>query len=680
VSGALLALLLACGQEPAPATVSPAEPVARQPVVLITLDTTRADRLGCYGYELAETPAIDALAARGMRFERAYTPVPLTIPAHSSLFTGLLPPRHGVRDNGDQRLSEQAVTMAELLADHGWHTHAAVSAFVTQAHWGFGQGFAGFDDTLGVPSDRLSWRAERAGGPVVDDALSALEAGADFLWVHLFEPHDPYEPPEPFASRHPDRPYDGEIAAMDHQVGRLLAALPDDALIVLVGDHGEGLGDGGEQQHGLLLHDATLRVPLILAGPGVPTGVGARPVSLVDVLPTLLRLLALPAPPDLDGQDLLEPSERSGVYAETHYGRAHYGWVPLEAIIGAEGRIVRGVRDETQGSVDPSMLAALGTLSSASPAWEPEPVTLDMAQIEQLQALGYLGASPTAAVGPEPVDPRDGIHAVQRLGQLHTMEPQAQEAELRALLAANPVFRDARFRLAMLLSRSGRLHEAQAELATLYERAPDSTAAVTMGELWMQLGDPAEALHWFREAAMHDPRSLTAAAGEVEALLRMGLPDEARAAADEGLQGTPDHGRLLAARAQLALLDGEPLGTWPDTIGALAWQRPYEPRLPQQAGRLMAAAGRTEDAIELMRLELAWRPTNTSARLDLYAVFIEAGRNVDAVKVIRPLLALQPDDQRWHALAAQAYQAMGRQDLATEHLQACSGFEGCPEG
>ena len=647
-------------------------------MVIITLDTTRADRLGCYGYTLAETPAMDALAARGTRFARAYTPVPLTIPAHSSLFTGLLPPHHGVRDNGDQRLSLEATTLAERLSEAGWHTHASVAAFVTQAHWGFGQGFEGYDDELGVPSDRLSWRAERDGGEVVDQALEAFADGADFLWVHLFEAHSPYEPSEPFRSRHPDRPYDGEIATLDHHVGRLLAGLPPETLVVLAGDHGEGLGDGGEEQHGLLLSDATLHVPLILAGPGVPVGVEERPVSLVDVAPTLLQLLGLPAEPDVDGSDLFAPSSRPGVYSETLYGQSHYGWAPLRSLIGPDGRVVRGTRDSLEGQVSSNMFLALERGALGTPRWEPEPLTLDLAQIEQLQTLGYLGGPLASTAGAEPVDPRDGIHAVKRLGQLGALPPAEQEQELRALLEDNPGFRDARFRLVMLLSNAGALDEAMGELATLYAQVPDSTAAVTMGELWMRAGDFGEALHWFREASAHDPRSFTARAGELEALVQLGLYDEARAFADMALLDAPDHGSLLASRAQLALVDGEPLGDWPDIVAALARQRPYEPRLPQQAGRLLAAAGRPEEAIELLRTELAWRPHNLAGRLDLYALFSEHGRNVDAVKTIRPLLAMQPNEPRWQALAARSYLAMGREDLAQPHREACAGIEGCP--
>ncbi len=674
-----LFLLCACGTpEQASPSVAPVEP-ARQTIVVITLDTTRADRIGCYGYALAETPHLDRLAARGTRFARAYAPAPLTIPSHATLFTGLLPPHHGLRDNGDQRLADQAFTLAEQLHQAGWHTHASVTAFVTQAHWGFGQGFVGFDDDLGVPSDRLSWRAERDGASAVDDALAALEAGADFLWLHLFEPHAPYQPPEPFRSRHQGRPYDGEIATADHQVGRLLAALPEDALVVLAGDHGEGLGDGGELQHGLLLGDATLHVPLIIAGPDIPVRVVDRPVSLADVTPTLLRLQDLPVDPSLDGTDLFEPAPRTGVYAETHYGANHYGWASLHAIIGERGRVVRGSRDENEGEVGEELIESLEAATALQPLWQASPVTLDLAQVEQLQALGYLAAPPTAGGTDHATDPRDGIQDVQRFATLGELAPAEQERALRELLVAQPAFRDARFRLSLLLSRSGRLDEAMAEMATLYEHTPDSTAAVAMGEIWLQAGDPGEALHWFREALQHDPRSATARAGEIDSLASMGMWDEAKAHADLALDQTPDHGTVQAVRALLASRDGEPLGHWPDTLALLAEQRPYDPRLPQAAARLLAAAGRPEEAIDRYRQELRWRPYNMTARLELYDLFVSHGRQVDALKTLRPLRALQPEEPRWRALTAQSYLAMDRPDLAEPHLVACQGDPACPQ-
>ncbi len=667
-------LFLACNEPPAPAPAS-----AVRLTVLVTLDTTRADRIGCYGYASAETPHLDALARRGTRFARAYAPVPLTVPSHATLFTGLLPPRHGVRVNGDQRLSGEALTLAEQLQQAGWRTHAAVSAFVTQGHWGFDQGFDGYDDSLGVPSDRLSWRAERSATATTDDALAALEAGAQFLWVHYFEPHAPYRPPEPFAERH-EQPYDAEIAAMDAQLGRLLSALPKEALIVVVGDHGEALGEGGEQQHGLLLNDATLHVPLIMAGPDVPPGVVERPVSLADITPTLLGMLGLRGAENLDGSDLFAPAARAGVYAESRYGLHHYGWAPLSALIGARGRLVRGARDELEGQPPEHALEELERLAAGTPSWEAAPLTLDLAQVEQLQSLGYLASPEPAAVSGDQIDPRDGIHDMQRLGELQALPPGEQEAALRELLDELPQLRDARFRLGLLLAQRGRLQEALAQIASAYDHAPDSTTAATMGELWLQADDPAESLHWFREAAALDSRSLTAHAGAVEALVNLGRLDEALAEADAALEDAPDHGRLLAVRALLGLAQGQPPDPWLEPVTRIARQRPYEPRLLLVAARLQAEAGDVEEAISLYRQELRWRPQNTLARLELYGLFRQLRRLVDALKTLRPLLALHPAEARWQGLAAECYLAMDRPDLAAPHLERCAGHPLCPEG
>lgn len=675
-----LLLLISCETDP-PAAPTAAVPAPRQPVVLITLDTTRADRLGCYGHDLAESEHLDALAARGVRFDRAYAPVPLTIPSHSTLFTGLLPPRHGVHTNGDAVLSQDALTLAEHLQAAGYQTHAAVGAYVTQAHWGFGQGFDAYDDALGLPTDRLSWKAERRAEAVVDDAIAALQGGADFLWVHLFDAHSPYEPPEGYTT---ERPYDGELAYIDDQVGRLLHAVPGDALVVVAGDHGESFHEGGEVEHGLLLTEGVLRVPLILAGPGLEPGVIERPVSLADVAPTLLRLLGLPVEAGLDGIDLLKPTPRAGVYSEAMQGAYLFGWAPLRALTTPSGRLLKGAYTTAegalaaQGAVAAEAEAALDAIAAGTPSWSVDPLTLDAAQIEQLQALGYLASAPA-----EPVvtgqDPRDGIDTQRTLTDLSSKPPEQQEATLRALLSEHPRHRDARFRLGRLLARMGRMGEAISETEEAYRISPDSSTATVTGSMWLQAGDPGEALQWYREALLLDPRSLNARAGEVDALIRMGRPEEARALADAYLDLAPDHGRLLLVSAMLAMAEGAPSGEWLEPITALARERPYEPQALQVAAALHREAGNPEDAIALLRQELRWRPHNTTARLELAITFREQQRLVDVLKTIRPLLSLQPDEPQWHAIAAEAYLQMDRPEDAAPHLAVCRGLPGCPQ-
>jgi len=680
----LLLTLLACSEPtplpaPEPQAATAAPPPARTPLLLITLDTTRADRIGTYGHAPARTPTLDALAARGARFDRAYTPTPLTIPAHASLHTGLYPPRHGVRDNGDQRLSDEAVTLAERLSAAGYTCHAATAAFVTQAEWGFAQGFAAYRDDLGVPTDRLSWRVERPADAVIDDALVSLSDGADCLWVHLFDAHTPYAPPAGFADF--EHPYDGEIAWMDSQLKRLLAAAPEGALVAVAGDHGEGFGEGGEESHGMLLTEGALRVPLILAGPGVPAGeVVEYPVSLTDVAPTLLRLLDVPlTEPAMDGVDLLTPPSREGVYSETLYGHYHFGWSPLRAVTTADGRLTRGLRDE--GAVGDEAAAWMDGVAEMTPTWALSSTTLDQTELEQLIALGYVAqpVAPSESTASGDVDPRDGVALLKRLHGLARVSREARVAGLRALLTEAPGMREARVQLGLTLARSGQVEAGISELVEAWTRQPDSTLAVNIGQLWLQSAVPEEALSWFREASERDPKSLSARAGEVSALVQIGRPEEAAAVAELMLNEAPDHAELLLARAELALARGEPLEPWVAPLMALATERPFHPRALQLAGRVLWLTGDPEQGEALLTEELRWRPANLSARLDLATLFAEQGRWVNVIKTLRPLLNLQPDEPRWQVEAARAYLAMDRPDLAEPHIEACAGHPRCPE-
>ncbi|HJN77693.1 MAG TPA: sulfatase-like hydrolase/transferase [Myxococcota bacterium] len=659
----MLTLLAACASDPPPVALTEV-PIEHAPIVLVTLDTTRADRIGAYGHVAARTPNLDALAARGTRFSSAWAPVPLTIPSHSTILTGLLPPRHGVRDNGDHRLSEDATTLAEHFAADGRRTAASVGAFVTQSHWGFGQGFDVYDESLHVASESLSWHVERPANEVV----AAADTSADFLWVHLFDAHAPYLPDPAF-----EDPYDAEIHRLDVALGVLLSTLPADATVVVVGDHGEGFGEGGEDAHGLLLEDGVLRVPLIVAGPGVPVGVVERPVSLADISPTILRLAGLPAPGDLDGRDLFDESERIGVYSETRYGHHHFGWTPLERLTADSSKLVRGARLEG----DETLLAELDRLSSLPPAFAAAEATLDPSTVEQLQALGYLSEGGSGAHSG--IDPRDGIEQIAKLAALRELPPAEALEAMAVLLAENPGWRDLRMRRGLSLARLGRTDEALAELTDAYRDGPGSTTAVTIGELWLRQGDPAEALGWFLEALTIDPRSATARAGQAQCLAMSGQLDAAQAVIDEGLAETPDHADLLLAGAVLALATHQGEEDWIEAVEDIVARRPTQARLNHVLGSLHLRAGHPEEAEQAFEQELRMQPGNVAARLDLVRLYQEQGRLVDVVKALRPLVALQPEEPVWQAMTASAYLEMGRAGLAKEHLLACAGHPACPE-
>src|SRR5262245_8823699 len=319
---------------------------AGAPVILISVDTLRADRLPAYGYAGLKAPALDALAKDSLLFERAYSHYPVTLPSHSTLFTGLLPPQHGVRNNVGYALPERFVTLAERLQAAGYRTGAVVSSMVLRADTGIAQGFQSFEAPsaarLRNPSHAFP---QTQGDASLDKALrwlGGVQPGERvFLFLHLFDPHAPYAPPEPYKSEYAAQPYDGEVAYTDSLIARFVATLKqmglyDRALVLFVSDHGEGLLDHGEQEHGIFLYREALQVPLLLKLPGGRRGGErvARPVGLVDVVPTLIGLLGLPADPELPGRSLLA-AEQGGaervIYAESFFGREQYGFSELRS-------------------------------------------------------------------------------------------------------------------------------------------------------------------------------------------------------------------------------------------------------------------------------------------------------------------------------------------------------------
>jgi arylsulfatase A-like enzyme len=339
------------GDAKAPAAAKAPKPEDLPDVVLVTLDTTRADRIGAYGYAKARTDTIDALAARGTRFNNAYSPMPLTIPAHATMMTGLLPFHHNIRANGDNVLAPSFLTLAEHLHEAGYSTAASVAAFVTTRQWGFSQGFDAYYDSMpeGEDADKNFWHTERPGNAVVDDALGwlAVQPGDKpvFLWVHLYDPHFPYVPKEPYTESMADRPYDAEIAFVDDQVGRLVDAFADRKVLwALVADHGEGLGEHGEMTHGLFNYNATQHVPFILAGEGISAGVQEEPVSTADVMPSILAALGLPVPDGLDGK--AQPGKADAPYAESYQLADRFKIAPHRMVVDGNLKLIDTPRPE----------------------------------------------------------------------------------------------------------------------------------------------------------------------------------------------------------------------------------------------------------------------------------------------------------------------------------------------
>ncbi len=512
---------------------------SRPNLLLITLDTTRADRLGCYGYAAAQTPVIDALAKRSVLFERAYAPAPMTAPSHVSMFTGLFPPEHGVWTNGGVGLAPDVPVLPEILRRQGYTTAAFISSVVLEPRCGLGRGFDKYDAELPRvnSADDDDHVGGRDGKLAVDAALKWLAqrssaAAPFFCWLHLFDPHEPYlKHPDDFGDKFAERPYDAEIAYVDQQLGRLFSALEQEGLlqrtiIVIIGDHGESLGEHGERQHGYMLHDSTLRVPFLIVDPR-EKGPGRRvstPVSLVDVFPTLLTLVGLKPPPECELRDLAPALRGDSLaprvcYSQTLEAYQEARWSPLQSLTTERWRYVRtsqpelydleadprelknlaGEQPERVSELDGELaqfLAGLNRLRANRHA-------LSERERRALESLGYVGASGfdpnEIEFDPERPDIKEMIVHFNALTDAkeflkHDRFDEAA-AQLRPIVEAVPSFLRARFMLGSCQFRLGKLEEAAASFEAVlkldpqYARAHDGLGFIYLRQRKLDLSE-----------------------------------------------------------------------------------------------------------------------------------------------------------------------------------------------
>jgi len=655
-------------------------------LLLVTLDTTRADHLGAWGYAGARTPNLDRLAAGGTRFERCDASAPITLPSHATLLTGLLPPRHGVRDNGIFALEPRFETLAERLRSAGYDTAAVVSAVVLARRHGLDQGFGRYDDDLGAGYSQGTEVAERAADATTAAARAAL-AGLRppfFLWVHYYDPHEEYRPPTRFADlgTGPARLYDGEIAFVDEQVGELLAALPARTVVAVVGDHGEMLGEHGETSHGLLLFEGARRVPLILAGPGVPSGAVDRCLArTADLYPTLLDLAGVTVPAGLDGEALL-PLARSGAcdrisYSESFLPFFAYKWYPLRSL--SDGRALYldaptpslyqldgpGGEARDLAASEPGLVrlwqSRLGRLLAAAgesldQAAEPAD-TLSEEQRRQLASLGYLGGAGGGRVSSELPDPRQRVEIAKRLHAAAEGVQQGRCAEvlreLQRIVAEDPHNFPAISLAGQCLRDDGR----HAEALALFERAarenPRSAVPVAnVAASLLALGRRSEAERELRHALALDP-ALAESAAKLARLLResgrgleaVGVLDAAAAAGARSSELFLERGVARAERGDLAgALDDFREG---------ARRAPTDPVPLENAARAAFALGRAREAAVFYETLVRLAPERGDAWKTLGAVYLEAlddGEN--ARRAFREALRRETDPRERERLQA----------------------------
>ncbi len=599
----LLLVATAFAHESVPARSSPPD------VFLITIDTLRADHVGCYGYKQIETPALDALAADGARFAHAFTHSPITNTSHTSILTGLLPSVHGVTDFGVP-LSPRHATWAELLKKKGYQTAAFIGAVILDSSTlapGLDRGFDFYDNfPAKTESKERFGRVERRGMEVVQHAegwLAKHRTGPRFVWVHLFDPHDPYEPPPPYSQKYKDL-YDGEIAYADSALGNLIAFLKKtgaypNAIIVVVGDHGEGLGEHGEETHGLFLYDSTLHVPMILkiGGAGQRGVVIDAQVRTTDILPTILSLTNIPAPAELNGDSMLPLIKRGetpehNLFAETDYP-LRFGWAPLRALRSPNAKLIEAPRAELYDlKADPGELKNLYSADSS----QAQSMQDELAKWKLKASAGGDSGKPGATLP----DPKDKIEVQNLLHRSMLAADDNRSADARGFLEKalelDPASPTALRQLGELELTAGDYSKAAAHLKRAHEVRPeDSTAAFELGQALEKAGDFAGARDALEASLKQVPSQMTARLllGRVYLQLKDAKNAQDQFEAASLVDSNNVEARLGLAEAQIQQSDFA--GALPD-LEALAKSDPKNAAALRLLARAYRGLGREQDA------------------------------------------------------------------------------------
>ena len=668
-------------------------------VILITMDTTRADHIGCYGYPGAQTPHLDALAQRGVVFEQAATSSPLTLPAHSTILTGMYPTYHGVRINGNTALSEEQTTMAEVFSKRGYQCGAFIGAFVLDGRWGLNQGFQRYDDRFDLKKYKhIDLGAiQRPGDQVMDAALSWLEGQKSqpfFAWVHLYDPHTPYEPPEPYRSEFGPRGlaglYDGEIAFMDEQIGRCVAWLETNGLdkktiLILIGDHGEGLGSHGEGTHGYFIYDYALHVPFIVVAPfeelrgvRVPTQ-----VSAVDVFPTVLELAGSGPPVKVQGQSLLRPmfrpSQKAGGYAysESMTPNLQFGWSALHSLRTPQYKYIDSPRAELYDltldageqtnllgnapDIAREMKAELDRViaETSQDAPAPQAANLDKETMERLSALGYIGAPVSAkkATGRGPLaDPKDKLTvflAVTAAGELVQEDKYAEAAaRIEAALQEEPMIPQALLVLSTCYVELGRTEEAKAKLELILKEDPESIPAlISMANILLEERKNEDVIALCKRTLSLDERNTQAHMLIGEVLLGELRYGEALPYLERAVEIQPKvtRSRLTLGACLVGLKQYDRAEA---ELKQVIEEAPKFPLASFNLGLLYEEQGRLEEARAAYAEEVASYPGEFKARFNLGKLLFKLGDRAGSLEQLREVVKLTPKLAEGHLLLA----------------------------
>ncbi len=657
-------------------------------VILITLDTVRADRLGAYGYQPGSTPAFDDLARRGVMFEQAYSPMPFTLPSHTTMLTGLYPPEHGLRGNGAGRLGSEIPILAELLKKHQYNTGAFIASFVLNSRFGLERGFDLYDDVFSLTRTAGQQAPVRRDGQhVVDSALAWLRsrtAKPFFCWIHLYDAHSPYDlRRDLFGTQFEQQPYDAGVAVEDQQVARVVAflkekKLDDRTLIVVVGDHGEGLDEHSESQHGSLVYNTTLQVPLVIAGPRScrPGHRVTEPISLVDLLPTLLDQLRIPSPPHLSGRSL-SPALAGGTisprpcYAESEQPFLENNWCPLHAVISGRWKFIHTTLPElydlesdrhemtnlAESEVERSreMRNMLEVMQEHFVPARADNLNLSQQELATLSSLGYVtgktfGTKPETAEAEVLPDIKQMLPYVTKLEQAQRFYESRKFNDAFVLaheiVTATNQFPAAELLLGDTLMELGRLDESADAYRSVIKTKPHYLFAhAHLGDVYFKQGNFEEAASEYREVLKLEPDGAHFYFGLAQTLKRLGKIDEAIAAFREAIRSDPG---FVIAHFQLGLLLTNlqrPL----EAVKCFELAVKNDPRFAMgytylantllQLGDLKRANESAQKAVEL-------QPQLFEARLTLGLTLASQQRYAEGVEQLRIAQKLRPDDPR----------------------------------
>jgi tetratricopeptide (TPR) repeat protein len=633
----------------------------RPDVVLISLDTFRADRMAAYGGTPALTPSLNALATKGVTFSTCFTPVPITLPAHATLLTGCDPARTTLHDNGRGHLAKELPNLAESFKAAGYDTKAVLASVVLEGRYGLEVGFSSYDDKVG-PTLR------RNADEVTDKALAALKGAKTpiFLWVHYYDCHEEYEPPEPYASRYPKSPYDGAAGYMDAEIGRLLKALRPSTLVAVTADHGESLGEHGEETHGILLFQPTMKVPLVLYGPGVPGGKNLPvPCSLADVAPTLARLAGVSLVGKPDGRDL-GPAMRGGAVParplplESWLSYDEFRWHPLVGTTDGRWKWIRGralrlfdlARDpgETRdlASNAPGEALALKGSLAPPPSRAAESGTID----ESIRGLGYSPVPSSGGSLKNCPDPHDRVTVLKEFDEARRLRGKGHEDRALALFtkaaqsdSGNPTLW---FEIGETQRRKGKVEEAGKALDKAVAIAPKMAAAWTSrGHVWLALGKADPAAACYEKALRINPNMIEALNPMAARYFDLNQPEKALPLLDRAIKGEFANSDTYLMQGRITLVRGKPDRAKKDFDRAMALSRNGAMTLKAVADIYTVQDMRTE-GLRLYQEGIRRFPDYAPNYLTIGNLFLQANEPEKALPLFRKALVLDlsPEDRK----------------------------------